>query len=152
MKVSELKSMIRESVRKSLAKNQPALQENLSEYSNDALTDMIINLSRFEDTKDLIDNIKQELAKRKQLKNTKVNELKLFIKETIKKSLAENQPAPAPAKPERGTEVHPGKPGEKQKPRRTFEPKPGAEPRPKALSETEKQIVDKIVQRMKDKK
>jgi len=82
----------------------------------------------------------------------KVSELKSMIREAVRKSLAENQPAPAPAKPERGTEVHPGKPGEKQKPRRTFEPKPGAEPRPKALSETEKQIVDKIVQRMKNKK
>jgi hypothetical protein len=82
----------------------------------------------------------------------KLRELKAIIRESVRKTLAENQPAPAPAKPERGTEVHPGKPGEKQKPRRTFEPKPGAEPKPKALSETEQQIVDKIVQRMRSKK
>lgn len=80
----------------------------------------------------------------------KVNEFKNLVREAVKKTLSENQPAPA--KPERGTEVHPGKPGEKPKPRRGFEPKPGAEPKPKAMAEGEKQIVDKIVQRMRSKK
>ena len=80
----------------------------------------------------------------------KIKDFKSMVREAVKKSFAENQPAPA--KPERGTETIPSKPGEKQKPRRTFEPKPGAEPKPKAMNENEKQIVDKIVQRMRDKK
>jgi len=37
----------------------------LSEYSNDALTDMIINLSRYEGNQDIIDSVKEELNRRK---------------------------------------------------------------------------------------
>lgn len=39
---------------------------NFSEYSNDALTDAIINLSRFENTEDDIQTLKEELKKRKE--------------------------------------------------------------------------------------
>ena len=42
------------------------LQENkFSEYSNDALADMIVNLSRFEGNKELIASVKDELERRK---------------------------------------------------------------------------------------
>ena len=36
-----------------------------SEYSNDALTDMIVNLSRYEDTEDLVKRVKDELENRR---------------------------------------------------------------------------------------
>ena len=36
-----------------------------SDYSNDALKDMIINLSRYEDNKEIIDSVKEELERRK---------------------------------------------------------------------------------------
>ena len=38
---------------------------NFSEYSNDALNDMIINLSRFEGNEEEIQMVKAELARRK---------------------------------------------------------------------------------------
>ena len=47
------------------------LENKYSEYSNDALTDMIINLSRYEDTEDMIQMVKDELEKRKKSKNIK---------------------------------------------------------------------------------
>jgi pyruvate/2-oxoglutarate dehydrogenase complex dihydrolipoamide acyltransferase (E2) component len=43
-------------------------QDKYSKYSNDALSDMIVNLLRYENTKDLIEPIKKELERRK--KNT----------------------------------------------------------------------------------
>jgi hypothetical protein len=50
------------------------LQENtFSKYSNDALADMIVNLSRYEGNKDLIANIKQELEKRKKAVEEKLD-------------------------------------------------------------------------------
>jgi hypothetical protein len=45
------------------------LENDFSEYSNDALTDMVVNLSRYEDTEDMIEKVKAELAKRKDSKN-----------------------------------------------------------------------------------
>jgi hypothetical protein len=45
------------------------LENDFSEYSDDALTDMIVNLSRYEDTEDMIEKVKAELAKRKDSKN-----------------------------------------------------------------------------------
>jgi len=49
-------------------KNRGTIKENtnFSEYSNDALTDMIMNLSRFEGNEDAIERVKAELARRKQ--------------------------------------------------------------------------------------
>ena len=40
-------------------------EDRFSEYSNDALTDMIINLSRFENNEEEIQDVKDELARRK---------------------------------------------------------------------------------------
>jgi hypothetical protein len=44
---------------------------SFSEYSNDALADMIVNLSRYEDTEDSIKVIKDELKNRKKGNNFK---------------------------------------------------------------------------------
>jgi hypothetical protein len=52
------------------------LQENFTEYSDDALTDMIVNLSRYEGNEEDIRKIKQELGKRK----GQVNEARLTKK------------------------------------------------------------------------
>lgn len=41
-------------------------EESFKDYSNDALTDMIINLSRYEDSEDSIARVKAELARRKE--------------------------------------------------------------------------------------
>jgi hypothetical protein len=49
----------------SMKSSQFADGGRLSEYSNDALTDMIINLSRYEDNKEIIDSVKEELERRK---------------------------------------------------------------------------------------
>jgi hypothetical protein len=82
----------------------------------------------------------------------KLRELKSFIREAVKKSLAENQPAIAPSKPATQPTIHPGKPGtDKPKPRRPLG-NPGVKPKPKAMTENEQDIVNKIVQRMKSKK
>ena len=40
-------------------------EDRFSEYSNDALTDMIINLSRYENNEEEIQDVKDELARRK---------------------------------------------------------------------------------------
>jgi hypothetical protein len=40
-------------------------EDRFSEYSNDALTDMIINLSRYENNEQEIQDVKDELARRK---------------------------------------------------------------------------------------
>jgi hypothetical protein len=83
----------------------------------------------------------------------KLKELKAMIREAVRKSLNENQPAPAKPKTAPSTQpsTKPGQPKPAQ-PRRTFDPKPGANPKPKAMTEGEKEIVDKIVQRMRSKK
>jgi hypothetical protein len=82
----------------------------------------------------------------------KLRELKSFIREAVRKSLAENQPATAPSKPATQPTIHPGKPGtDKPKPRRPLG-NPDVKPKPKAITENEQDIVNKIVQRMKSKK
>jgi hypothetical protein len=50
-----------------ILKNRGMIKENtnFSEYSNDALTDMIMNLSRFEGNEDVIERVKAELERRK---------------------------------------------------------------------------------------
>jgi hypothetical protein len=40
-------------------------EDRFSEYSNDALTDMIINLSRYENNEEEIQDVKDELERRK---------------------------------------------------------------------------------------
>lgn len=45
-------------------------EDRFSEYSDDALTDMIINLSRFENNEEDIQDAKDELARRKKEKES----------------------------------------------------------------------------------
>lgn len=45
--------------------------DRFSDYSNDALADMIVNLSRYEDTEEIIDTVKKELERRKATKDKK---------------------------------------------------------------------------------
>jgi hypothetical protein len=54
-------------ITKAKGKMKEALSSNsnYSEYSNDALTDMIINLSRYEGTEDLVKRVKDELENRR---------------------------------------------------------------------------------------
>jgi hypothetical protein len=73
----------------------------------------------------------------------KISELKSYIKEEIKKKLAEN----APAKPK----VAPAKP-QTDNPKRRPLGNPNVDPRPKAMTEGEKEILQKIVDRFKVKK
>jgi hypothetical protein len=130
------------------------LNENFSEYSNDALTDMIINLSRFEGNEDMIQRVKQELEKRKQSnsKNMKLSEFKSLVREVVRKKLMENQPAPSRETPERGTETIPDRGTEKDKKRRKIG-NPNVEPKPKAsMNENEKAVLNKIVDRFKQTK
>ena len=60
-------------------KNEP---NTFSEYSDDALTDMIINLSRFQGNEEDIKDIKIELARRQ--KEGRVNLKDMEVGETIK--------------------------------------------------------------------
>jgi hypothetical protein len=55
-----------------ILKNRGMISENFSEYSNDALSDMIINLSRFEGNEELIQHVKQELEKRKPVQEARL--------------------------------------------------------------------------------
>jgi hypothetical protein len=80
-------------------KNNPAMkeaystEESFKDYSDDALTDMIINSSRFEGNEEGIERIKQELVRRKQSKlNIMTKEdLKNYIKEVVNKKLNARQ-------------------------------------------------------------
>lgn len=60
-------------------------KKNFSEYSNDALKDMIVNLSRYEDTEDEIQIAKDELAKRS-IKEVKKPSIGSHLKEIEKTS------------------------------------------------------------------
>jgi hypothetical protein len=140
-------------------KNNPTMkeaystEESFKDYSNDALTDMIINLSRYEDNEDSIARLKAELERRKQSKpNTMTKEdLKNYIRETLKKRLAENQPAPSRETPGRETETIPDRGTEEEKKRRRIG-NPNVEPKPKAMNENEQEIIKQIVARFKSKK
>ena len=64
---------------------QEVLSESFEGLSNDALTDMIINLSRFEGNEDDIMDVKKELLRRKKDKdNSRVNLKDMEVGETIK--------------------------------------------------------------------
>jgi len=140
-------------------KNNPTMQEaynaeeSFKDYSNDALTDMIINLSRYEGNEKEIQGVKDELARRKQSKpNTMTKEdLKNYIREALKKRLAENQPAPSRETPERGTETIPDRGTEEEKKRRRIG-NPNVDPKPKAMNENEQELIKRIVSRYKSKK
>jgi hypothetical protein len=73
----------------------------------------------------------------------KLNELKNIIREEIMAALAENAPA---KEKEKITAPPKEKPGTTPK-RRGFEPKPGVQPKPKALKEEEKELAKKIADR-----
>jgi hypothetical protein len=77
--------------------------------------------------------------------------LKNYIREAIKKRLAENQPAPSRETPERGTETIPDKGTEEEKKRRRIG-NPNVSPKPKAMNENEQEIIKRIVARFKSKK
>jgi hypothetical protein len=135
-------------------KNNPTMkeaystEESFKDYSDDALTDMIINSSRFEGNEEGIERIKQELKRRKQSKNMKLKEFKSLVRETVKKKLAENQPAPSRENPDRET-IERGTEEEKEKKRRRIG-NPDVEPKPKAtMNENEKEVLKQIVDRFK---
>ena len=99
MKRSDLKELIKECYNEILAEEYTP---DYSEYSNDALTDMIINLSRYEGNEDIIQMVKDELKKRKEQSKTiqekmKQSELKALIKECYREVLAENEEMDLPA-------------------------------------------------------
>ena len=52
-------------ISESYLKDYSEYSKSLSNYSNDALTDMIVNLSRHEGNEEEIQQIKDELARRK---------------------------------------------------------------------------------------
>jgi hypothetical protein len=143
-------------------KNNPTMkeaysaEESFKDYSNDALTDMIINSSRYEGNEEGIQRIKDELARRKQNKqatDTKMTkeDLKNYIREALKKRLAENQPAPSRETKPGETETIPDKGTEEEKKRRRIG-NPNVSPKPKAMNETEQEMVKRIVARYKSKK
>lgn len=125
-------------------------EESFKDYSNDALTDMIINLARFEGNEEEIERIKKELARRKQNKsNTMTKEdLKNYIREALKKRLAENQPAPSRETEPGEIETIPDRGTEEEKKRRRIG-NPDVKPRPKAMNENEQEIIKRIVARYK---
>jgi hypothetical protein len=131
------------------------LKENFSEYSNDALTDMIINLSRFEGNEEEIKRVKQELEKRKQSKqnNMKLSEFKSLVREAVRKKLMENQPAPSRENPDRET-IERGTEEEKDKKRRRIGdpnkmPKKTPAKATVTMNENEKEVLKQIVDRFK---
>jgi len=128
-------------------------EESFKDYSNDALTDMIINSSRFEGNEEGIARIKAELERRKQAKSNPMTkeDLKNYIREALKKRLAENQPAPSRETPGRETETIPDRGTEEEKKRRRIG-NPNVEPKPKAMNENEQEIIKQIVARFKSKK
>ena len=68
-----------------ILKNKGMLVENFDKYSNDALTDMIVNLSRYQDNEKDIESIKRELEKRK----------KEVVSEAKKEKATNYEPTPA---------------------------------------------------------
>lgn len=136
-------------------KETKSFAERFKEYSDDALTDMIINLRRkYEDgptLQSLVKDIEDELKRRKQSKNMKINEFKSLVREAVKKKLAENQPAPSRENPDRET-IERGTEEEKEKKRRRIG-NPNVDPKPKAtMNENEKEVLKQIVDRFKQSK
>jgi hypothetical protein len=132
-------------------------EESFKDYSDDALTDMIINSSRFEGNEEGIERIKQELKRRKQSKNMKLKEFKSLVREVVRKKLAENQPAPARETPGRETETIPDRGTEEEKKRRRIGnpdkmPKKTPAKATATMNENEQEIIKQIVARFKSKK
>ena len=76
-----------------------------------------------------------------------MSNLKELLRKMVREALAEVN-APAPSKPKTNPTVAPGKPGEKDKPRRPLG-NPNVKPAPKAMNEEE--MLNKIVKRFKSK-
>jgi hypothetical protein len=75
-------------------------------------------------------------------------QLRETVRNIIRQTLAENQPATAPSKPKTEPAVAPGKPAEK-KPRRPLG-NPEVKPKPKATM-TEAEMLARIIKRFKSK-
>ncbi len=102
--------------------------------------------------KDFELSFKKNFIKKLQNNNNMTREnLKSYIREAIKKRLAENQPAPSRETPERGTETIPDRGTEEEKKRRRIG-NPNVDPKPKAMNENEQEIIKQIVARYKSKK
>jgi hypothetical protein len=97
-----------------------------------------------------LNTVKQALIKKCKNKMTKEG-LKNYIRETLKKRLAENQPAPSRENPGRETETIPDRGTEEEKKRRRIG-NPDVSPKPKAMNENEQEIIKQIVARFKSKK
>jgi len=97
-----------------------------------------------------LETFKKELIKKLKNKMTK-EDLKNYIREALKKRLAENQPAPSRETKPGETETIPDKGTEEEKKRRRIG-NPNVSPKPKAMNETEQEMVKRIVARYKSKK
>jgi hypothetical protein len=101
-----------------------------------------------------LETFKKELIKKFKSKLTKEG-LKNYIREALKKRLAENQPAPS-REPGRETETIPDKGTEKEKKRRIGNPDKMPEKTPAkataTMNENEQEIIKQIVARFKSKK
>ena len=78
-------------------------------------------------------------------------DLKNYIKEALKKRLAENQPAPSRETEPGETETIPDRGTEEEKKRRRIG-NPEVKPKPKAMNENEQEIIKRIVARYKSGK
>jgi len=78
-------------------------------------------------------------------------DLKDYIREALKKRLSENQPAPSRETRPGETETIPDRGTEEEKKRRRIG-NPNVDPKPKAMNETEQEMVKRIVTRYKSKK
>lgn len=92
-----------------------------------------------------------------QLSNNKMNnfDLKKYLAENPllkEENLEENQPAPAKPSPGRDTETMPGTKPTTPKRRTLTPPKETPETRPKAMTENEDELVQKIVAKYKELK
>ena len=99
----------------------------------------------------MVDEVKQHLKHYIKTREMKTPNTTQVLKEVLKRLVKENQPAPAPSKPDTKPTTAPGKPGtDRPKPRRPLG-NPDVKPKPKAVM-SEEEVVDKIVKRFKSKK
>jgi hypothetical protein len=94
-----------------------------------------------------------KLSKIKQNMKTFITkeDLKNYIREALKKRLAENQPSPSRETEPGETETIPDRGTEEEKKRRRIG-NPDVKPRPKAMNENEQEIIKRIVARYKSGK
>jgi hypothetical protein len=174
IKIKTNESLVKENMSEYISKIYTMLgagqvgQENIKDFINDNGIDgdeLVKYITKYKDSsqksiiRDIISGKKGEANfeefKRKfikKLKKKKLTEetLKNYIRETLKKRLAENQPAPS-RETERETETIPDRDTEEEKKRRRIG-NPNVEPRPKAMNENEQEIIKQIISRYKSKK